>query len=39
MAQNSGSATLAIFLWIVVALGLGYGVTQTAIKVTALFGG
>jgi hypothetical protein len=29
----------AIFLWVLVACGLLYGVVQTATKVPALFGG
>ena len=29
----------AIFLWVLVACGLIYGVVQTATKVPALFGG
>jgi hypothetical protein len=29
----------AIFLWLVVACGLLYGVVQTATKIPALFGG
>jgi hypothetical protein len=37
--KTTGAAALATFLWVVVGLGLAYGITQTAIKVGALFGG
>lgn len=30
---------LAIVLWVIVVAGLAYGVTQTAIKASALFAG
>jgi hypothetical protein len=37
--KATGAAALATFLWVVVGAGLLYGVTQTVIKVSALFGG
>jgi hypothetical protein len=36
--NNSGSASLAIALWVVVGSGLAYGIVSTAQKVAALFG-
>lgn len=38
-AASGGAARAAgIGLWVIVGAGLAYGVTQTAIKVAALFG-
>jgi hypothetical protein len=36
--KNTGAATLAIGLWVVVGSGLVYGIVSTAQKVAALFG-
>jgi hypothetical protein len=36
--KNTGPATLAVGLWLVVGSGLAYGIVSTAMKVAALFG-
>jgi hypothetical protein len=36
-AETKGSATLAMFLWVVVTLALIYGLYNTFIKVVDLF--
>jgi hypothetical protein len=38
-ADSKGSATLAMFLWVVVTLALVYGLYNTVIKVVDLFTG
>lgn len=37
-SRDVAAVPLAIFLWVVVLLGLAYGVTQTLTKAVALFG-
>ena len=37
--NSSASSALAVFLWVVVLLGLTYGVIATLTKAAALFGG
>ncbi|MGH8887813.1 MAG: MFS transporter small subunit [Egibacteraceae bacterium] len=36
---HAASAALAVALWVIVVVGLLYGIAQTAAKVPALFGG
>lgn len=38
-AETKGTATLAVFLWVVVTLALVYGLYNTFIKVVDLFTG
>jgi hypothetical protein len=40
MSERSGfepAAAAAIFLWVIVGAGLVYGISQTVVKVAALF--
>lgn len=37
-SRDVAAVPLAIFLWVIVVLGLAYGVTQTMMKAVALFG-
>lgn len=39
MQHSNGPVLLAVILWIVVAVGLAYGVIETLRTATALFGG
>jgi hypothetical protein len=38
-ASDKSAVAPAIFLWLLVACGLLYGVVETATKIPALFGG
>lgn len=37
-SRDTAAVPMALFLWVVVVLALGYGVVQTLTKVVALFG-
>jgi hypothetical protein len=39
MQHSNGPVGLAIALWVIVVVGLGYGVFETLRTVAALFGG
>ncbi|MCW2612888.1 MAG: hypothetical protein QOC93_162 [Actinomycetota bacterium] len=39
MQHSNGPVALAVLLWAVVIVGLGYGVVETLRTVAALFGG